>query len=49
MVLGMTGEGFIPEHLILPQGITPLCEDQHLRTAVLASLPTLDDGRLAVR
>ena len=44
-----TGEIFIPEHLILPQGVVPLCEDSRLRTAVLATLPTLDDGGLATR
>ena len=45
----MTGEDFISEHLILPQGIVPLCEDQNLRVAVRASLPTLYDGGLAVQ
>ena len=45
----VTGEIFIPEHLILPQGVVPLCEDSRLRTAVLATLPTLDDGGLAAR
>jgi len=49
LVQGMTREGFISEHLILPQGVTALCEDQNLRMAVLASLPTLDDGGLAVQ
>ena len=45
----VTGEVFVPEHLILPQGVVPLCEDSRLRTAVLATLPTLDDGGLAAR
>ena len=45
----VTGEIFIPEHLILPHGVVPLCEDSRLRTAVLATLPTLDDGGLAAR
>ena len=45
----VTGDIFIPEHLILPQGVVPLCEDSRLRTAVLATLPTLDDGGLAAR
>ena len=40
------GEIFVPEHLILPQGVVPLCEDSRLRAAVLATLPTLDDGGL---
>jgi hypothetical protein len=34
---------------VLPRGIKALCEDQAMRTAILASLPTLDDGGLAVR
>jgi len=49
MVRAVTGEIFVPEHLILPQGVVPLCEDSCLRTAVLATLPTLDDGGLAPR
>jgi hypothetical protein len=43
----VTGEVIILEHLILPQGVVPLCEDSRLRTAVLATLLTLDDGGLA--
>ncbi|XP_039815004.1 collagen alpha-1(III) chain-like [Panicum virgatum] len=43
------GKIFIPEHLILPQGVVSLCVDSHLRTAVLATLPTLDDGGLVAR
>ena len=43
------GEIFIPEHLILSQGVVPLFEDSRLRTAVRATLPTLDDGGLAAR
>ena len=45
----VTGEAFAPEHLILPQGVVTLCEDSRLRTAVLATLPTLDDGGVAAR
>jgi hypothetical protein len=45
----MTGEAFIPESLVLPSGVKALCEDQALRTSVLASMPTLDEGGLAVR
>ena len=45
----VTGEIFIPEHLILPQGVVPLCEDSSLRAAVLATLLTLDDGGSAPR
>jgi hypothetical protein len=36
----ITGESFIPESLILPQGIPALCDDPELRTAILATLPT---------
>jgi hypothetical protein len=45
----MTGEAYAPESLVLPMGIKALCEDQAMRTTVLASLPTLDEGGLAVR
>jgi hypothetical protein len=49
LVKGITGEAFIPESLIPPQGIPPLCEDPGLWTAVLAWLPTLDESGVAVR
>ena len=42
LVRTVTGEIFISEHLILPQGVVPLCEDSSLRAAVLATLPILD-------
>jgi hypothetical protein len=45
----MTGEAFSPESLVLPSGVKALCEDQALRASVLASMPTLDEGGLAVR
>jgi hypothetical protein len=48
-VRGITGEAFIPESLMLPQGISPLCDDPGLRLAVLARLPTLDESGVAVR
>jgi len=48
-VQGVTSEDFVPEVLVLPAGIVPLCEDQQLRTTVLRSMPTLDDGGLAAR
>jgi hypothetical protein len=35
--------------LILPQDIPALCEDPGLRTAILATLPTLDDSGVVVR
>jgi hypothetical protein len=49
LIRGMTGEAYAPELLVLPRGIKALCEDQGMRTAILASLPTLDGGSLAVR
>jgi hypothetical protein len=45
----MTGEAFSPESLVLPSGVKALCDDQALRSSVLASMPTLDEGGLAVR
>jgi hypothetical protein len=49
LIRAMTGEAYAPESLALPRGVKALCEDQAMRTAVLASLPTLDEGGLAVR
>jgi hypothetical protein len=48
-IRAVTGEAFVPESLILPSGVKALCEDQALRSSVLASMPTLDEGGLAVR
>jgi hypothetical protein len=48
-IRGMTGDTFSLEALILPSGVKALCEDQALRSSVLASMPTLDEGGLAVR
>jgi hypothetical protein len=48
-VKGITGESFIPESLILPQGIPALCDDLGLRTAILATLPTLNESGVAIR
>jgi hypothetical protein len=48
-VKGITGESFVPKSLILPQDIPALCDDPGLRTAVLATLPTLDESGVAVR
>jgi hypothetical protein len=45
----MTGEAFSPVSLVLPSGVKALCEDQALWSSVLASMPTLDEGGLAVR
>jgi hypothetical protein len=45
----MTGEAFSPESLVLPSEVKALCEDQALRSSVLASMPTLDESGLAVR
>jgi hypothetical protein len=49
LVKGITGESFVAESLIPPKGISPLCDDQGLRTAILDSLPTLDESGVAVR
>jgi hypothetical protein len=49
LVKGITGESFIPKSLILPQGISTLCDDPGLRTAILATLSTLDESSVAVR
>jgi hypothetical protein len=49
LVGGITRETFVPESRILPQDITALCDDPGLRTAILATLPTLDDSGMAVR
>jgi hypothetical protein len=48
-IRGMTGDTFSPESLVLPSGVKALCEDQALRSSVLASMPTLDEGGLAIR
>jgi hypothetical protein len=48
-IRSMTGEAYAPELLVPPRGIKALCEDQALRTAVLAKMPTLDESGLAVR
>jgi hypothetical protein len=48
-VKGITGESFIPETLIPPQGIPLLCEDAGLRAATLDWLLTLDESGMAVR
>jgi hypothetical protein len=48
LVKGITDESFIPESLILPQGISVLCDDAGLRTAILAMLSTLDETDVVV-
>jgi hypothetical protein len=48
-IRGMTSDAFSLETLVLPSVVKALCEDQALRSSVLASLPTLDEGGLAVR
>jgi hypothetical protein len=42
-------ESFVPESLILPQGIPALCDDPGLRTTILATLSTFDESGVAVR
>jgi hypothetical protein len=49
LVKGITGESFVPESLILPQSIPALCDDPGLRTAIFATLPTLDESGVAIR
>jgi hypothetical protein len=49
LVGGITGETFILESLILPQGIPALYDNLGLRTTILATLPTLDESGMAVR
>jgi hypothetical protein len=49
LVGGITRETFLPESLILPQGIPALCDDLGLRMAILATLPALDESGMAVR
>jgi hypothetical protein len=49
LVKGITGESFVAKSLIPPKGIPSLCDDQGLRTAILDSLPTLDESGVAVR
>jgi hypothetical protein len=49
LVKGITGESFVPESLILPEGIPALCDDAGLKTVILATLPTLDERGIMVR
>jgi hypothetical protein len=49
LIRAMTGVAYAAESLVLPRGVKVLCEDQAMRTAVLALLPTLDKGGLVVR
>ena len=46
---GITGETFVTESLILPQDIPALCDDPGLRTAIMATLLTLDYSGVVVR
>jgi hypothetical protein len=48
-VKGIIGESFIPESLILPEGIPALYDDTGLTMVILATLPTLDKSGMAVR
>jgi hypothetical protein len=49
LVKGITSESFVAESLIPPEGISLLCDDQGLRTAILDSLSTLDESGVAIR
>jgi hypothetical protein len=48
LVKGITSESFVAESLILPEGISLLCDDPGLRIAILDSMPTLDKSGVAV-
>jgi hypothetical protein len=48
-VKGITSESFVPESLILPEGIPALYDDAGLRTVILAMLPTLHERGITVR
>jgi hypothetical protein len=48
-VKGITGESFVLESLILPQGIPALYDDPGLRTTILATLSTFDESGVVVR
>jgi hypothetical protein len=48
LVKGITSESFVPESLILPEGIPALCDNAGLRTVILATLPTLDEHGVVV-
>jgi hypothetical protein len=48
LVKGITGEAFILESLIPPEGIPPLYDDPGLWSAMLAWLPTLDESGMAI-
>ena len=48
LVKGITGESFVAESLIPPEGIPSLCDDQGLRAAILDWLPTLDESGVAI-
>jgi hypothetical protein len=49
LVKGITGESFVLESLIPPEGIPPLYDDQGLREAILDWQPTLGESGVAVR
>jgi hypothetical protein len=49
LVKEITSESFVPESLIPPQGIPPLCDDAGLRATILDWLLTLDESGVAVR
>jgi hypothetical protein len=49
LLVKITGESFVVESLIPPEGISSLCDNQGLRSAILDWLPTLDESGIAVR
>jgi hypothetical protein len=48
-VKGITGEPFVAESLIPPEGIPPLCNDRGLRAVILGWLPTVDESGVVAR
>jgi hypothetical protein len=48
LVKGITGKSFVPESLILLEGIPALCDDAGLRSVNLATLLTLDECGVVV-
>ena len=49
IVKSVSGDVFVPACLGAPPNAPPLCENQELRSRMLAEMPTLDESGLAVR
>jgi hypothetical protein len=48
LIDGITSAAFIPEHIFLPQDVSALCNEQGLRSALVATMSIVDDNCLAV-